>query len=346
MAASYTTREDVQRALDHAETARPAWQIDAAIEAGARTLEGDLHRVFYPQVGTRTFDWPNYQYAAPWRLWLDENDLISVTSLVVAGDTIASGDYLLRPDTGPPFTHVEINLAGQASFGSGDSHQRSISIAGLWGHSNDETPAGELAEALDATETGVDVSDSNLVGIGSILRADNERMIVTGKSLLDTGQDLTGDMDASTADTTLAVASGAALHAGEEVVVDAERMLITDIAGNNAIVKRAVDGSVLAAHLTGASVFAPRTLTVERGALGTTAATHSTAAPLVVHVPPGPIATLNRALAIAQVEQEQSGYARTVGTGDNQREARGTALAAARMDAITRYGRKARKAAV
>ena len=47
-------------------------------------------------------------------------------------------------------------------------------------------------------------------------------------------------------------------------------MLITDIAGNNLIVKRQKSGSTLAAH-TGSTIYAPRQVTITRGDLGTTA---------------------------------------------------------------------------
>jgi len=74
---AYCTREDVKLAPDFAETARGNSRIDRAIDGVSRLIEGELHRVFYPQDATRYFDWPNQggsgggQYANPWRLWLD-----------------------------------------------------------------------------------------------------------------------------------------------------------------------------------------------------------------------------------------------------------------------------------
>lgn len=357
----YCTREDVKRALDIADTARSNRQIDRAIESGSRTIEGRLHRRFYPQLATRSWDWPNGQYARPWRLWLDDDELISITTLTVGGVTIAPADYMLRRSDGkdePPFSHVEINLAGSAAFGGGSTHQRNIAITGPYGHSADTGPAGALAEPLDASETGVDVTDSGLVGVGDILLIDTERMIVTGRSMFDTGQNIGADLTASNAAVTVAVTTGSAYAVDEVLLVDAERMLIVDIAGNNVIVKRAWDGSVLAAHTTGAAIYAPRTLTVTRGALGTTAATHLTAAAIVRHLVPGTVRDLNVALALTQGLQEQSGYARTAGSNESQRQVFGRALKAAPGvqagrglqalwdDAYTAYGRMARTRAV
>lgn len=347
MSVWYTTREQVKAALDSAETARNNGQVDRAIAAATDAIHGRLHRTFYPWTGTRYFDWPNAQRARPWRLWLDDNELAAVTSLSSGGTTIAAADYFLRPYDGPPYNRVEIDLDSSAAFGGGSTSQRDITITGVWaGCPLDESPAGALAEALDASETAVDVTDSATVGVGHILRVDTERMIVTGKSMLDTGQNLGGDLAANVAGTTVAVTTGSAYTVGEVLLIDAERMLIVDVAGNNLIVKRAWDGSVLSAHTTGTDIYAPRTLTVTRGALGTTAATHDTAAAIYRHDPPAGIVRLATALALDTLLQESSGYARQVGSGESQREASGRALRSAWDEAYTTHGRKARMRAV
>src|SRR5687768_3089573 len=115
--------------MDSKETARDNARVDRAIAAASRAIEGQTLRKFYPLTATRTFDWPA-PYSRSWRLWLDENDLISVSALSSGGTTIAASDFFLRPDIGPPFTYVEIDLASSASFGGGSTHQRDISITG------------------------------------------------------------------------------------------------------------------------------------------------------------------------------------------------------------------------
>jgi hypothetical protein len=111
----YCTREDVKTALDSAETARNNAQIDRAINGGAGSVETQLNRRFYPWTGTRTFPWPNQQYARPWRLWLDYDELISATTIVTGGTTLNVGtDVYLEPaNTGPPYTRLEINLSSR-----------------------------------------------------------------------------------------------------------------------------------------------------------------------------------------------------------------------------------------
>lgn len=342
----YVTREEVKAELDVRETARSNARVDRAIEAACETVEGCLHRIFYPELDTRSFPYPGPQYARPWRLWLDANEVISVTSLSSGGTTIASTDYFLEPNEyGPPYNRVEIDLDSSAAFGGGDTHQRNITITGLFGHSNNETTLGATTEALDASETGVDVdaATSAEVGVGSLLRIDSERLIVTSRANLDTGQTLGGSgLTNQNNAVTVAVQSGAAFAAGESILIDSERMLIEDVAGNNLTVRRAWDGSTIAAHSVGATIYAPRTLTVTRGALGTTAATHLTAATVYRWDPPAAVRQLTLAEAVNDLLQGRAGYARTAGAGENEREMTGRGLDALRKRVYVSHGRKAR----
>jgi hypothetical protein len=91
------------------------------------------------------------------------------------------------------------------------------------------------------------------------------------------------------------------------LLLDSERVLIVDIAGNVLTVKRAWDGTVLASH-SSAEVWAARTLLVTRATLGTTAASHTGGVAVYRHAPP----TLVRQLAVAEtanaLQQEGSAY--------------------------------------
>ncbi|HEY1380908.1 MAG TPA: hypothetical protein VGF55_29175, partial [Gemmataceae bacterium] len=118
----YCSREAIKRALDIKETARADWQIDRAIETASDQIDGGadganrgaglLRRRFYPEDDTRYFDWPDGQGTRPWRVWLNQHDLISATQIVSGGVTLS--DYFLRPDDGPPFTHIEVDLGSQS----------------------------------------------------------------------------------------------------------------------------------------------------------------------------------------------------------------------------------------
>jgi hypothetical protein len=346
----YATREDVMRAMDVKLTARQARQIDRALESASRDVEDLCHRRFYPVQATRYFDWPNPQRAASWRLWLDDNELITLTTLTSGGTIIASTDYFLEPNrSGPPYNRLEIDLDSNAAYGGGDTHQRDIAITGLWGYRNTETTVGTLTEALDATETGVDVNAaaSAVLGVGSIIRVDSERMLVTGRQMADTGQNVGGaGLTAQANSVTLTVADGTAFAVDEILLVESERLLIVDIAGNQLTVIRAWDGTVLAAHTAGVDIYAARTLTVQRGALGTTAATHSTSAPIVRWDPPGLVRDLVIAEVMNRVTNEQAGYLRTRratgGLSSNDQALTAQDLPALRARVYNAHGRKAR----
>ena len=354
----YCTREDVMGALDVKLSARMTAQVDRAIGSGARSLEGQLHRSFRPWYGTRYFDWPTRDSRSSWRLWLYENELISLDTLTAGGVTIASGDYFLEPaNTGPPYSRIEIDRSSSAVLSPGSTAQRAVAGLGLWGFRNDEILVGQLGSTLDANEadTASATWSTASVGVGDVLRIDNERLIVTEKTMVDTGQDVGGGgLTASMGNATLTVADGTAFAIGIVLGIDSERMLVVDVAGNNLTVKRAWQGTVLAAHTAGTDVYSLTGVELARAQLGTALAAHSTSAGIYRHLVPGLVRELNIAEAINTIQQEGSGYARRSGLGEergsggarSQIEASGRGLEDIRSQAYTSFGRKARNRAV
>lgn len=343
----YCTREDVMRAVDVKNYARINDQVDRAIRGATSIIESGtfgLNRKFYPLVATRYFDWPNDQQARAWRLYFNQYECISITSITTGGITLNPGDYFLEPaNSGPPYRRIEMNLASVKAFSGGNTFQRSIVINGLWGYNADEEPAGSMVTAnISSSATSFTVSNSAIVGVGNILRIGTERMIVTEKSMVTTAQ--TGSISANNADQALTVADGTQYAVGETLLLDQERVRVADIAGNVLTVQRAQDGTVLAAH-TAATIFALRALTVTRGALGTTAAAQ-TAGALVKHVVPPLVRNLAVAESINTLEQEGAAYARTVGSGDNLRPAPGAGLADIRRQAQAAHARQGRQRVV
>jgi hypothetical protein len=349
----YATRETVKSALDAKETARNNAQVDRALEASSRLIEGKLHRRFYPEVRTLSFDWPSANRSRSWRLWLDADEIAEVVELVAGGVTIPSGNLLLYPSSGPPYNRIEVSLGSNSAFSSGDSHQQAIELTAVYaGCPLREADAGVLAAAVASTTAAtVDVSDGAAVGVGDLLRVGDERMVVVGRLMADTGQNLAADLAASAGAVSVTVADGSGFSVDEVVLVGAERMLVVDVAGNTLVVRRAWDGSVLASHSSGADVYAPRRVVVERGAAGTTAATHLVGTAVARHVPPGPVSALCVGLALAQVLGEQSGYARpesrsasssTVSSGRLRTQEFGVGLDVLWRAAYASCGRKAR----
>ncbi|MGH7774470.1 MAG: hypothetical protein ACREQA_19780 [Candidatus Binatia bacterium] len=351
----YATREDVKEVLDFKETARNNRRIDRAISTAARSLERQMHRRFYPEDDTRFMDWPNDQFAPSGVLYLGENrELISLIILKSGTTVIPSTDYYLEPDEdGPPFTRLRLRSDKSSSFGQGSTHQRDVTMTGLFGYQNDEEAAGTINEALDAVETEVDVTDSSEIGVGSLIKVDSERMNVIGKTYIASGDTVQTDALIAKADnTTVKVTNGSTFFVDEIILIDAEKMKIVEISTNSLIVKRAWDGTVLASHTVSTAVNVPRRLVVEREVLGSTAATHTTATPIQRFLFPPLVVEYCTALALTTVLQGQSGYARISGLRNynlrnvSQRDAIGRGVADIMEECYVAHGRKSRKDAI
>lgn len=349
----YTTREEVMDAFDTREAAHRSAQIDSAIASASDDIDGWLNRHKHglaPRNATRYFNWPTTDSAPAWRVWFDENELISVTSILAGGLPVTA--YFLEPvNSGPPFTYIELDQSTTASFTNANTYQHAISIQGVWGISNDQKPAGALASAPNSATTSWNVTDASLIGVGDTLTVDSERVLVTGRSPLTTGATLTAGLTVAKNNVTLA-GIGATIQVGETIIVDSERMKVVDNNGTDLTVVRAYDGSVLAAHSLGATVYAYRTLKVERGALGTTAASHSNGAPVTKWAVPDLVHDLCKAEAITRLEQEFSAYGARVYSDEAERDSSGTEVVAGRgltdlrKSCARRYKRKFRKRAV
>jgi hypothetical protein len=351
----YATREQVQNSLEIAHTARSNVLVDSKLEAASRNVEGLLHRRFYPERRTISVDWPNQSYSPTWELLLGINEMISIETIVSGGTTLSSSDYDLRrgdDKAEPPYSRIEIDLSSSAAFGGGTTFQRSIVITGLFSGDKDtdtSVASGALNANISSSVTSVVINPSGgefTVGVGSLLLVGTERMTVRNRSMSDSGQTLQGTMDASQADTLVAVTTGSSYAVGEIILIDSERMRIDDIAGNNLTVSRGWDGTTLAAHLVGAVIYALRTFTVSRGALGSTAAAHLANDAVYNHTYPGLINELCIAETVVMLEQNAAAYARVAGSGANARETAGLGLVDARANAVTAYGRKQRSTAI
>lgn len=347
--ATYCTREDVLGVLGQAQTARIVPAVDRAIASATASIDSRCHQYFHPVQAARSFTWPDpSSTAVSWRIWMDANPLLSVTSIVSGGAPVDVGDVFLEPQAyGPPYTCIEINTGTSSSFSSDNTGQRAVVVTGRWGYTDDVETVTTLASAISTTTaTTLTVADGAQVGVGNLLLVDTERMIVTGRALVTTATTLSSPLTASAADRTMVVANPLAYGIGEVLTLDAEQVLVTDRLAAALLVERAVNSTVLATH-TGSTIYAPRQLQVIRGANGTTAATHLNAASVAVSVVPGPIRSLAVGEAIVEVQQATAGYARTAGSGDNERViGSGAGLNDLRNQVERGYARKGRMRAV
>jgi hypothetical protein len=346
----YATREDIKDALDVLETARANFEIDRQLQAASRLIDERMHRKFFPLIDTRSFDWPNIQTPWPWRLWLDQHELISLTQLSSGGILIPSANVKLYPTDGPPYDHLELDISTSSAFTAAQTWQYSITGQGLFGFRADELAAGTVPTGgLDSVSTSISLGIPAYRGVGSLLRIDTERMIVTNRTMISSGQALgAGGLAMQNAANLCPVADITQFAVGEALLIDGERMRVEDTAGTNLVVKRAWDGSVLGAHTAGTTIYANRQLTVVRGALGTTAASHTATTGVFEHDPPSPIRQLAVAQAVVNLVQTRAGYPQATtsrgrsGETDVKPGTPPSNLSDLWADAETAYRRKAR----
>lgn len=338
---AYCTREQVQHALSQADSVKNNTRIDAAISAASRDLEGYCRRYFYPTTATR---YPNVRrHAQGDTLWLNQQyEISTVTSLVLDGVTATAGtDYFLDPEPAYPlsgYTSIRLANTGSAAWPADD---RSIVLTGTFGASTRMRNGGiTLAAALaDATSTTLTVSDSGQVGVGDLITIDSERLLMTDKNMTSSTATVAATVDAASNTTSVQVSNGTLVRDGELIQIGTERMFVEEVIGNVLIVKRAQNASTLAAHAIADVVYVPRLATVERGAYGSTAAAHSNGAPIYVNFPPSLVSEAAIALALNNLEQARSAYAREIGAGDTAREASGRGVATIVADCVQQYGR-------
>lgn len=343
----YTTREAVMAAPEIRATAYQAPLVDRAIEASSRSVEGLLHRTFYPWTGTRYFDYPDEQHARSWRLWLGQYEAISVTSMTMNdGSSVLPASFFLYPQEGPPYDRIEMNTGTSAAFSSGSTWQNAIGVLGVFGYDDQRASVTTLTAGIGASDTMIGLSTSTGVGIGDLLVIGTERLQVTDRLQVDTGVTVGGSgLSASNANVALTV-SAATIDAGETILVDSELMLVLVKAGAALTVQRAVQGTVLATHSASTHIFAGRTAAVLRGVAGTTAATANLGAAVQRQIVPSGVEQLTRAMAVDAVRQFASGMSGTSGASDQTTITAGGGVAGLLGAAKAQYGRQGRTAAV
>jgi len=344
MANWYCSREAVKRAVgvqgsDH------DLMVDRIIEGVSRQIDRATRRFFIPKTETRLFRWPQEQSTRADYLWLDQ-DLLAVTTLKSEAQnssptTISSSDYFLEPNNALPYNRIEIDASSTASFQAGDTPQRSISVLGRWGFSEDTKSVGTVISGLssDATATSMVCSDAELVDVGGTLLIESEQVFISDRSFAALDSILTdGALTANQAES-VTVDGSHGIAVRETIRVESEEMFVTGISGNVLAVIRAYNGTTLSAHNTNTAVHINRTLTIERGINGTTAATHANSTTMSVYEPPFEVVNYAIAESVARYQQERSGWGRVIGAGETQQAYTPTALTREGDSFLARYRR-------
>jgi len=346
MANWYCSREQVKTAAQVGGPDRHA-QIDRLIEAESRRIDRETRRIFIPKTQTRQYRWPLPGNDSGKILWLDF-DLISISTLQTKAQdssptTISASDFFLEPQAfGPPYDRIEIDLSSTAAFEAGDTPQRSISVNGSWGYSEDTKSSGTVASGLSASASATTMvcSDASLINVGDALLIESEQVFVSDRDFaaLDSIL-LNGALTADKSNVTVTVDGSHGIVAGEIIRVDSEQLFVSAVSTNNLTVRRAFNDTVLAAHSDDTAVHINRTLTIERGVNGTTAATHSDSTAISKYEVPFDVNELCVAAAVNAVHQESAGWGREVGTGEGAREMRGRSLAELRHGLVRQLKR-------
>lgn len=216
------------------------WTDDALIlrltlEAVSRTIDQHLGgRCFGPRTQTRSYDlgrgalrsdamlpsspdlttpdyWPGRLTGAsvlPLDDWLISATTVTAYSGTARGSsqTLTEGiasDFLLEPYNDSPKITLKLMEETAKSLSAG---QQTLTLLGVWGYQNQSVSVTTAAEAIDTTETGID-----LAAVGSV---------APGMTLL----------------------------------IDSEQMYVTALEGITATVRRGVNGTTAASHLTAAAV--------------------------------------------------------------------------------------------
>ena len=333
----YASREAVKRAVRSNGNENDE-ALDRLIEAASRDVDNMTRRFFIPKTQTRVFRWPG-RYGNGDILWMDA-DLISVSTLQTKAQdssptTISSSDYFLEPvNDAPPYNRIEIDISSTASFEAGDTSQRSISVAGSWGFSNDTVSVGTVSSGLSSDATATEFvcsngSNTSGINVGDTLLIESEQLFVTEKTAAALASiQLNGARDADKAQNLIVDGGTHGISNGEIIRVDDEEMFVRGSTTTTLTVERAYNGTTLASHIDDSAVHIFRTLTVTRGVNGTTGATHADSTAVSAYRAPAPIRELTMAMAIAAYTQEAAAWGRAIGAGDAAIEMTGREISA------------------
>jgi hypothetical protein len=168
-------------------------------------------------------------------------------------------------------------------------------------------------------------------------------MLVTDKTFRALTLYMTNNLTAAKSDVSVTLSGTTDAPAvGEVILIDSEQMRVSSVVGTTMTVRRAVNGSVLAVHTatgSGPLISVPRVLTVTRGALGTTAATHLLSAEINELRVPSPVSQLCTAMTLAGLALEIGMAQGTVGEGGTASKRSADQLNALKDTVINNYHR-------
>ncbi len=185
MFGAYATIADVKNSLGISGTSDDT-MVRKMLESASREIDRYCNRTFIVSSAAKVFDGA---------LSLDIPDLLSITTLKTDEDgdydydnLFAVTDYILYgvglEDTLNTFPKIRIEIdpnGDYSSFAAG--YKKGVQIIGLWGYGNgiSLTPYiidTTIAEALDASETGIDVTSVTNLSAGQVILIESEQVYI------------------------------------------------------------------------------------------------------------------------------------------------------------------------
>lgn len=185
----------------------------------------------------------------------------------------------------------------------------SVQMTGMFGlYSRAQATGATLSATISAAATEMTVSNGSKVSPGMDLLLDSEQMLVTGwGDPTASATTLAAALDATSSQVSLTSAAG--LNTGELLRVDFEDMRLHRKKDNTGLVVRNWNNTGQAAHLIAAAVDVYRTVSIERGVNGTTAASHTSGAAVSRYMVPDNVLKLVKKMSILGMNQSRSNYA-------------------------------------
>jgi hypothetical protein len=249
--------------------------------------------------------------------------LLEISAISNEGQALTSVDYILKPDDGHwangPYTKIVADIDSALLYTWSDLVD-DIPITGKWGLYN--RSAALTATVADTTQQSdsqltLKLSSAGEASPGMVLLIDTEQELVTGWSdpIASTTQ-LNGAITNS--EEILTVDSATVINIGEIVRIDFEQMLVKDrnTSTNKLYVLRGYNNTARASHLDNATLDVYRTVTVERGVNGTTAAVHANGVSVSRYFAPDDVQYLAKQIATLIVNKAKSGYQGRTGNAD------------------------------
>lgn len=242
--------------------------------------------------------------------------LLSITSITNDGTALVGADYIAKPDEGMwpygPYSDLTVD-PDAANLSEWADEADGVVIVGSWGKYLRllETGATVQDNPQSSSQPTLKVSNGAKVSPGMIVLIGTEQEHVTGWDAPTSAVTTLGANVANT-DEIITVADASLVNVGEILrnATTFEQMRVKDrnTTTNKLSVTRAWNGTAKTAQTSGQSLDVYRTVTVERGVNGTTAAEHASAAAINRYLAPYDVNMLAKQMATLLVNKARGGY--------------------------------------